>query len=136
MDEHITLVLLQFAAMLGGGIWAVRRWPIERKAVEANIRSDNATTVKTYAEVVTEHLESYNSIFQLLQSRDEDILELRKEVRDLKSAAQDREKEQEREKARLEEENAALRKEVADLKAEVGHLKQQLDQLTIQGEGT
>lgn len=69
----IIIGVTQICLALAGGIWAVRRFKVERVGIEAEANQDNATAIKSW-------VDTYNKIIKMIQERDDEILQLRKRI--------------------------------------------------------
>ncbi len=79
MSSQLQLAL----ALLAGGLPAlvtaillIRKFPSEKRGIEAAANEDDATALKVKEEAFTLRVDGYDKIFKLLMSRDEQILHL------------------------------------------------------------
>lgn len=131
-------IVAAFVAL--GGAWAVRRkLAHEIENIKADTKADNANANRISADTVTASFEAYNNVFNLLQERDAQIVDLNRRMLELEArdAAYEEELKVERKRrVAAEAKNIELENEIMLLKNLVQSLTEQVNILRSQIPGS
>lgn len=136
--EHLAII---FSTVVGafvalGGAWAVRRkLAHEIENMKAETKAGNANANRISADTVTASFEAYNNVFNLLQERDAQIVDLNRRMLELEArdAAYEEELKVERKRrVAAEAKNIELENEIMLLKNLVQSLTEQVNILRNQ----